>query len=95
MTQGKQFKLLKVEGFIFAIGVISFLVMFYFNYISKYFLCTSILLFSAVLFSINASLTQAQGKVSTSKLNIFLSAFLFIAGLGLGIYFYATGLIGF
>ena len=94
MTEKKSFTLLKIEGVIFALAVILFLVVFYFNFISKYFVCTSIMLFVAVLFSINATLTQSQGKVPTSKLNIFLSALFFFAGLGFGIYFYAMGLLG-
>jgi len=95
MTERKSNTLLKIEGLIFSLAVIFFLVIFYFNYISKYFVCISILFFSAVLFSINATLTQTEGKISSSKFNIFLSALFFFAGLGLSIYFYATGLIAF
>ena len=94
MVEKQNHTLLKIEGFVFALGVVFFLIMFYFNYISKYFLGVSILFFSAVLFSINATLQQ-QKNVPVSKLNIFLSFLLFAAGLGLGIYFYSTGLIAF
>lgn len=94
MAERQNHTLLKVEGFIFSLGVIFFMVMFYFNYISKYFLGVSILLFSAVLFSINATLQQ-QRSVSASKFNIFLSFLLFAAGIGLGVYFYSAGLITF
>ncbi len=95
MAEKQNHTLLKIEGFIFAIAVIFFLVMFYFGYItSKYFIGVSILFMSAVLFSINASLQQ-QKNVPASKFNIFLSFLLFAGGIGLGIYSYSAGLIAF
>ncbi len=95
MTGTKKLTLLKLEGFLFAAASIFFMVMFYFNYISKYFLCSTLLMFSAVLFSINVSLQQNKGNKPMEKLNIFLSALFFIAALGFSIYCYATGLITF
>jgi len=95
MAEKQNHTLLKIEGFIFAAGVIFFLVMFYLEYItSKYFIGVSILFLSAVLFSINATLQQPK-NVPASKFNIFLSFLLFAGGIVLGIYAYSAGLITF
>lgn len=94
MAQKSNVILLKVEGFLFSLASIGFIVMFYFKYISKYFLCTSLLLYSAVLFSIIASLQQNKNR-TVSKLNVFISALFAVAGLAVGVYFYATGLLSF
>lgn len=95
MTGTKKLTLLKLEGFFFAAASIFFMVMFYFNYISKYFLCSVLLMFCAVLFSINVSFQQNKGNKPMEKLNVFLSALFFIAALVFSIYCYATGLISF
>ena len=94
MTDKRNLTLLKLEGLLFALGSIFFIVMFYFEFISKYFLCIGLLFFCAFLFSINATLQHQKSK-SMSKLNMFLSAFMFIGGLGLAVYSYAMGIITF
>lgn len=95
MESTKRLTLLKVEGIFFAVAIVFFTVMFYFQYISKEFLATSILMFVAVLFSINVSIQQQGGKASIAKVNAFLSTLLFIASIGLAIYYYVTGVFTF
>ena len=95
MTNAKRLTLLKIEGIIFAISIVGFTIMFYFNYISKEFLATSVLMFIAVLFSINVSIQDRIGNIKTAKFNMFLSYLLFIVSIGLSIYYYATGVFTF
>ena len=94
MAEKNNFILLKLEGLLFAMGSIFFMIMFYFEFISKEFLCIGLLFFCAFLFSINATLQHQKSK-SMSKLNMLLSAIMFIGGLGLTIYSYAMGIITF
>ena len=95
MTERKKFTLLKLEGIIFAISIIFFTVMFYFGYLDKYMLCTMLLFFFAMLFSINASIQADRSSMRVSRFNIWLSIFLSMAGIAMGIYFYMSGLIVF
>lgn len=86
--------ILKLEGLLFAVTAIVFMVLFYFNFISKYFLCISLLFFSGFLFAVNATLQQQKSK-TVSKFNILLAFLLFASGAALLIYCYAIGYISF
>lgn len=95
MADKKRIALLKVEGIVFALAIILFIVMFYFKFISKEFLAISILMFSAVLFSINVSVQQVRTSKTVAKFNAFLSSVLFVASISFSVYYYAIGVFSF
>ena len=95
MTNQKRLTLLKIEGLFFAVAMIFFTVMYYFSYMTKYLLVSMILMFASVLFSINSTIQGYRNSKATERFNIVLSVLFFMATLGLTIYFYSAGLLGF
>ena len=78
MTEKAKFTLLKFEGVFFAIAMIFFTVMYYFGFFTKYVLIMMICFFSAVLFSINATVQGVRNSKVVEKFNIFISFLLFL-----------------
>ena len=91
MGKEKKLGLLKFETFLFADAVIGFMVMYYFKLIDKNFLAVTILTMCACIFSANASIQGIEGKQKIYKLNLFLTALFFIAGLVLAVVFWSNG----
>ena len=91
MKGTKRLNFLKFEAIIFSIAIIGFMVMYYFKYIDKYLLGVTTLMLSACVFSANASIQAWNDKKSIVKLNLFLAALLFIAGIVFAIMFWSTG----
>jgi hypothetical protein len=95
MTENKKFTLLKIEGAFFALAMIFFTVMFYFEYISKAMLIVMLLMFTAFLFSINATIQEARTSKRMGRINLFFSVLFFLVSLGFMVYFYSVGLLTF
>lgn len=93
MTEKRKFTLLKIEGAVFALAMIFFTVMFYFQYITKYMLIVMLLTFTAFLFSINATIQEERVSKRVGRINFLISILLFIGALGFTIYFYSIGVM--
>lgn len=91
MKGSKRLTFLKIETAIFSIAIIGFMVMYYFKYIDKYLLGVTTLMMSACVFSANASIQAWKENKVVVKLNLFLAALFFVAGLVFALMFWSTG----